>query len=134
LLTPAEPNVSLVNEDYPAECIKWRSLLSVTHSRFRVNGTQAAPEVEDPPVDRSPDGYLQLKPSRKQAQCTPDSSQNGSRPEPALPVNNICEPQENSNGAEKVSGPQVDRERDALDDLMEDVKAVKDLVGLSDLS
>lgn len=134
MLTPAEPNVSVVNEDYPAECIKFRSLLSVTYSRFRVNGTQAALEVEDPPADRSSDASLQLKPPRGQAQCTPSPSQNADNLKQALPVNNVYGENYKEAEAETVSGPQVDRERDALDDLMEDVKAVKDLVCLSDPS
>ncbi|KAL2001629.1 hypothetical protein VTN02DRAFT_1514 [Thermoascus thermophilus] len=121
------PNVSVVNEDYPAECIKFRSLLSVAYSRFRVNGTQAAPDVEDPPADRSSDASLQFKSPRGQAHCTPSPSQNADNSKQTLPVHNVDG--ENSKEAEAatVSEPQVGRERDALDDLMEDLKAVEDL-------
>lgn len=111
----------MVDESYPSECIKFRSVLNPAQSRFRVNGTPAS-VVEEQPLDQaarqSSDDSLPLKEPKGKRQKTPTPSEQSScgqvDPGPVQrPVN-----------VEDVAG----RERDILDDIIDEAKATKDLV------
>ncbi|KAJ9484769.1 hypothetical protein VN97_g8600 [Penicillium thymicola] len=60
-------SVALVNESYPSECIKFRSILDTSQLRFRVHGTPTTAEKEKSPVAEPPlPDSLPLKPSRRE--------------------------------------------------------------------
>lgn len=124
----------MLDESYPSECIKFKSVLSTTLVRFRVPGAPGPEAEETNPVNETPStASLPLKPSGK-VQVTPTPSQDSRdqsvvdhAPAPELPVEaRSDEPHEEQPVPELSS-----RERDALDDMIEAAKAAKDLVGLS---
>ncbi|GFF84535.1 hypothetical protein IFM53868_04178 [Aspergillus udagawae] len=122
------PNVALLDESYPSECIKFKSVLSTTLVRFRVHGAPCPKAVETEPTDETPStASLRLKPSRKQ-QVAPTPSQD-SRDQCVVdhtPEQTIEMPSNETHQEQPV--PELSsRERDALDDMIEAAKAVKDL-------
>lgn len=121
VLTCIKPNIALVDESYLSECIQFRSVLNPGQTRFRINGVPKSPIVEKQPAkeaEQSSSGSLPLKPPKGQGQSTPTPSEQLSGgqvqhedQQPILPV-------------EEVS----DRERDVLDDIIDEAKVVEDLV------
>ncbi|KAL5341845.1 hypothetical protein BJX70DRAFT_358103 [Aspergillus crustosus] len=127
------PNVALVNDDYPAECINFRCVLSVTQVRFQVEGAPSSTKqagIDNPPPEHpeaAQDESLPLKPYQKQQPQTQGSS-------------NATEDREDHRAS--VQPPQVEhqeevteivhdsfagRERDALDEMIEEAKATEHL-------
>ncbi|KAK1150184.1 hypothetical protein N8T08_000086 [Aspergillus melleus] len=123
--------IALVNEGYPAECINFREVLNTTQLRFRVKGVPASPVVKEPvPAEEAPSpGSLPLKPAGKNQQQAPTPSQISaiSNDQVHASVNPTEEPQETRCGESVLEAPPPPRERDALDDMIEEAKAVKDL-------
>ncbi|KAF4165757.1 hypothetical protein CNMCM6936_007376 [Aspergillus lentulus] len=124
------PNVALLDESYPSECIKFKSVLSTTLVRFRVHGAPC-PEAEEtnPTIETPSTASLPLKPIRKQ-RVTPTPSQDSRDqcvvdPTPELPVD--VEERSNEKHQEQPVPELSSRERDALDDMIEAAKAAKDL-------
>ncbi|KAH3525184.1 hypothetical protein KXV55_001685 [Aspergillus fumigatus] len=124
------PNIALVDESYPSECIKFKSLLSTTLVRFRVHGAPCLKAEETNPTNETRStGSLPLKPSQKQ-QVTPTSSQdsrdqcivNSASEQPVESLSDEIRPEQ---PVPEVSSRS--RERDALDDMVEAAKAAKDL-------
>jgi DNA polymerase IV len=121
--------VALVNETYPSECIRFRSILSPSQARFRVEGTPAsgqndAPAPEPPTVPVSVDS-LPLKAPRREKEQTPEPSQSPIQQvihdrQPAPEV--VSTPAVGENSSEET------RERDALDDIIAEAKATSHLV------
>ncbi|KAL4812392.1 hypothetical protein BDW67DRAFT_188746 [Aspergillus spinulosporus] len=125
------PNVAVVDEAYPADCIKFRCILSVTQGRFQVKG---APSAEPPRLDslqpEGPSMFTQrsppLKPDRKQLRQTQRSSQLSVQEDPLL--EQAPQPDIYYEAGEKIiRGSFADREHDALDDVVEEAKATKHL-------
>ncbi|KAL4916263.1 hypothetical protein BDW62DRAFT_109133 [Aspergillus aurantiobrunneus] len=127
------PRVALVDECYPAECIKFRRVLNVAQLRFQVKGTPSLSDVEgscSPPFEEpsvATQGSLPLKPDRKQPPQTQVSSQlleDQESPPQKQPLQ--IQFQEEAT-EEKVRDSFPDRGRDALDDMIEEAKAAKHL-------
>lgn len=114
----------MVDESYPSECIKFRSVLNPGQTRFRINGTPTS-VVEKQPVDqavrRSSNDSLPLKPQKGKEQSTPALSEQSScgQDDPG-PVH------VNQRQTDVEEAP--DRERDILDDIIDEAKVTKDLV------
>lgn len=123
--------IALVDEGYPAECIKFRCVLNPTQSRFRVSGFPTPSVVKEPPVEveESSAGSLPLKPPKGQLQHTPTESEQLSNYQDRQPVQRQqIEPESASAHDEAPAEEGPARERDALDDIIEETKATKDLV------
>ncbi|KAL4766181.1 DNA-directed DNA polymerase IV [Aspergillus foveolatus] len=124
-------DVAVVDEAYPAECIKFRCILSATQVRFQVKG---APSAEPSRLDTlQPEGQSvltqgspPLKPDGRQLRQTHRSSQLSVQEVPPLEqapqLDIYYEASENI-----VRGSFPDRERDALDDVIEEAKATEHL-------
>ncbi|PWY81956.1 putative DNA polymerase POL4 [Aspergillus heteromorphus CBS 117.55] len=116
-------DVALVDESYPSECVKFRSVLSATQTRFRVNGAAAPKPNEDLPANEpSSIGSLTVKPAKKEQHPRTPSQRSESEHGDEIPEKGMAEPP----GKGPVV-PEPDRERDALDDMIEEAKAVKHL-------
>ncbi|KAK4105427.1 hypothetical protein N658DRAFT_512881 [Parathielavia hyrcaniae] len=81
---PAASSVILVNEEYPIDCIKFRTLLNPDQRRYRVAGrpviTGKATVEKTPPVPpQSSEGSLQVKPvptsKKRDSEVTPPGSE-----------------------------------------------------------
>lgn len=121
--------MALVNESYPSECIRFRSILSPSQVRFRVEGTPASGRRDAPAP--APETVLvsveclPLKAPRKEQAQTPEPSQppieevmNNSQPAPEV----VATPAVPENSSEET------RQRDALDDIIDEAKATSHLV------
>ncbi|KAL4752513.1 hypothetical protein BDW72DRAFT_202199 [Aspergillus terricola var. indicus] len=124
-------DVAVVDEAYPADCIKFRCILSVTQVRFQVKGT---PSAKPPRLDNlQPEGpsvFTQgsppLKPDGKQLRQTQGSSQLSVQED--TPLEQAPQPDIYHEAGEKiVRGGFADREHDALDDVIEEAKATEHL-------
>ncbi|PYH44483.1 DNA-directed DNA polymerase IV [Aspergillus saccharolyticus JOP 1030-1] len=135
--------VALVDESYPSECVKFRSILNTAQVRFRISGTPIpAGEKDSTPVDEVPaSGSLPIKPSRREQQ---DETQiqlshtelHGRVAEAQIAEQQLTEQlalmlstEEQAMKCSKDSYSIVEsiREKDALDEIIEEAKAVKDL-------
>lgn len=122
----AKSTIALVDEGYPAECINWRTVLETTRSRFRVKGMPIAPVAkESAPAEEASNQSLSLKPSGKHKHA-PTPSQNSDQVHVGLEQ---AEKPTEAKLEEKILENRSPRERDALDDMIDETKAVKDLVG-----
>ncbi|KAL4989695.1 hypothetical protein BDW68DRAFT_155989 [Aspergillus falconensis] len=124
-------NVAVVDEGYPADCIKFRCILSATQVRFQVKGVPSAepprpgnPQSERPSVFTA--GSPPLKPDGKQLPQTQRSSQLFVQEDP--PVEQAPQPDiPDGAGEEIVRANFADRGRDALDGMIEEAKATEHL-------
>jgi DNA polymerase IV len=116
----------VVNESYPSDCIRFRSVLSTLQVRFRVDGTPANTDKEEPTVaaETISADSLPLKPSRKR-QKSPETSQSNSETalieQPAPKLARSQPVQETEDSADT-------REWDLLDDVISEAKAIRHLV------
>lgn len=119
-----------MDESYPSECIKFRSILNAAQTRFRVNGIPTPSVVKEPSPDAaesSSAGSLQLKPPKGQEQQTP--TQSDQQPSGQNTPGPIYGQQEDLTSAAQAAQEEVPpRERDALDDLIDEAKTVQNLV------
>lgn len=116
-----KPTTALVDESYLSECIQFRSVLNPGQSRFRVNGVPKPSVVEEQPVkvvEPSSSGSLPLKPPKGMGQSTPTPSEQPSS----------GDVQQEDQKAIHVHKDAPDRERDVLDDIIDEAKIVEDLV------
>lgn len=125
-----------MDECYPAECIKFGCILNVTQVRFQVKGTPALSKavgecnasLEEPPIISQ--GSLPLKPDQKQQPQTQTSTRSFEQQNiPALDRELHAEDHEEAT-EEIIYDSFPDRERDALDDIIEEAKAAEHLVSL----
>lgn len=120
-----------MDESYPSECIKFRSILNPVQTRFRVNGIPTPSVVEGPsPADAvepssSSAGSLPLKPSKGQEQNTPTQSDQQSNDQDVPGPTHGQQIDQVTSFAQEEVPP---RERDALDELIDEAKTVQDLV------
>ncbi|KAL3480226.1 hypothetical protein BJX99DRAFT_36921 [Aspergillus californicus] len=125
--------IALVDESFPAECIKFRCILSVNQVRFRVKGEPTLIGVETtcgPPPEGPSSGSLPLKPGNKQQQQQQQTQQLSESfedggchaPDPVPQV------EYQGHSIEEIVYESFPvRERDALDEMIEETKAAKDL-------
>lgn len=122
-----QPTVMLLDESYPSECIKFRSILSSHHARFRILGMPVTSELgESEPIGEvSTENSLPLKPSGRELRTamTP--------PEPDSPVGR------DFNGSHLTARGGVTNEavrsrtpppRDALDEMIKQAQCAQNLV------
>ncbi|KAJ5098866.1 hypothetical protein N7532_005867 [Penicillium argentinense] len=127
-------DIALVNESYPSECIRFRSLLSPLQARFRVNGTPVPTIIEPTPVvEQKTTDPLPLKPSRQDHQKSPETSQGQN--EESAPVEIAISEAVTSEAVQNTdvgadTGIVEPRERDALDDVIDESKAARHLVSV----
>lgn len=124
-----QTNIALVDESYPSECIKFRSLLSTTHVRFRVSGMPGSSVIGKPEPSNGHDAadLLPLKLPRK-APPPPTPSQGS---QSFVHAGDVPEPQREELLEEREVQSTEDpasRGRDILDDIIDEAKAAKDLV------
>ncbi|RAK78206.1 DNA-directed DNA polymerase IV [Aspergillus fijiensis CBS 313.89] len=134
--------VALVDESYPSECVKFRTVLNTAQVRFRVSGTPvpAGDKGSSPVIEPSGGDSLSIKPSRREQQQQHETQshtelhslttegQTAGRQATEQQTSELYTAEqvvECSNDLHTVSEPV--REQDALDDLIEEAKAVKDL-------
>lgn len=129
-----------MNESYPSECIQFRSVLDTSHLRFRVNGTPTATEKDKSPVAEPAPDSLPLKQSRREKNQSPErclSPVEEPTPNP-LPndfpetvpesiLNTVISPPAHEAATEEARET-GNRERDALDDIIDEAKATSHLV------
>ncbi|KOC09786.1 DNA polymerase POL4 [Aspergillus flavus AF70] len=128
LETFPKPNIALLDESYPSECIKFRTVLSTSHVRFRINGMPVVSKAKEVSQQNEPsDESLPLKPAGRQKRQLETQSQSSESeddseyPPDAQRVNDF------SDEAHKEVVSEPLRERDALDDIIDEAKAVNDL-------
>lgn len=118
-----QAHIAVVNESYPSDCIRFRSALSTLQVRFRVEGDPVATgkPVSTVVPESVPADSLPLKPSRRARQTSPETSQSTGETvpiEPFAPTLVVSETEDGGNG----------RERDLLDEVIDEAKAVSHLV------
>jgi DNA polymerase IV len=131
LIIEPQIDMALVNENYPPECITYRSLLDPLYTRFQVAGmpAPAAKEEPTPAVEPKTVDSLPLKRPRREREISPEGPQSlpkeeiSSRPQISEPVDD-----EPPKDAEIETEP---RERDALDDIITESKATSHLVKIN---
>ncbi|KAJ5218519.1 DNA polymerase family X [Penicillium cinerascens] len=113
--------IAVVNETYPSECIRFRSVLSTLQVRFRVDGTPTATDKEEPTVATQTiyADTLPLKPSRRTRQKSPETSQSNNETAPVEPPPG--QPAQVTEDGADTHG------RDSLDDIIDETKAVRHL-------
>ncbi|KAJ5490104.1 DNA polymerase family X [Penicillium expansum] len=119
-------SVALVNESYPSECIQFRSVLDTSHLRFRVNGTPTATEKDKSPVAEPAPDSLPLKQSRREKKPVPGTLFVSSRGADAKPLAKRL-PRNPHEAATEEARERGNRERDALDDIIDEAKATSHL-------
>ncbi len=128
-----QANVTIVNELYPAECIMFRFLIDASQSHYQVEGYKEALAAEHSVSSKAPSsvGSLPLKPDKgafvKPPQ-TPSRTEESITEPPAskeLVLSGVS-----STDHEEVAAATISREgpKDALDEAIEEAKAVKHLV------
>ncbi|KAE8325149.1 hypothetical protein BDV39DRAFT_194623 [Aspergillus sergii] len=122
------PNIALLDESYPSECIKFRTVLSTSHVRFRITGMPVVSKAKEASQQNEPsDESLPLKPAGRQKRQLDTQSQSSESeddseyPPDAQKVNDF------SDEAHKEVVYEPLRERDALDDMIDEAKAVNTL-------
>ncbi|KAJ5832246.1 hypothetical protein N7474_000557 [Penicillium riverlandense] len=120
-------NVIVVDECYPSDCIRFRSVLSPSHARFHVGGTPGLIEDQGPPAVGEPTipGSLPLKLSKRERAQLPEPSHmhdsGGNSPVVRSSPAAVTEQVQQSDISTAL------RERDLLDDLIEEAKATRHL-------
>lgn len=131
LLNDSQANVALVNETYPSDCIRFRSVLSPLQARFRVDGTPEAQMAEESILATEPSApdSLPLKPSKRYLQAPVTSQSSIENHSPAAPSHSDEIVSERVQEAPSpAEAREESRERDALDDMIQETKAASHLV------
>ncbi|PLN78498.1 putative DNA polymerase POL4 [Aspergillus taichungensis] len=118
--------VMLLDESYPSECIKFRSILGSHHARFRILGMPVESEggKSNSAGEVSTSDSLPLKPSGRELRAAmtppePDSSVECDLDDPRLPARGGV-----ANEAARSRNPPP---RDALDEMIEEAQCAQDL-------
>ncbi|KAJ5527587.1 hypothetical protein N7513_011746 [Penicillium frequentans] len=122
-------NVIIVNELYPSDCIRFSSVLSPSYGRFQVEGTPVAIENKTPAENKAlgptPSDSLPLKqPKRAQEQGQVSTQRSDEDSVPDVPPVSTTPP---SGLVQDIVCDAETRERDALDDLIDETKAISHL-------
>lgn len=122
-----QSTVMLLDESYPSECIKFRSILGSHHARFRILGMPVGPGSEEtrPAGGASTSDSLPLKPTGKELQTA-------MTPEPDSPVrrtSNVSRSPTCCTGEVAREPPRTTSRRDVLDEMIEEARCARVLVG-----
>ncbi|KAJ5939649.1 hypothetical protein N7466_002783 [Penicillium verhagenii] len=127
-------NVIIVNEVYPSDCIKFRTVLSPHYGRFCVEGTPVVtakkiPEASPAEAESESADSLPVKKSKreekKEQTPTQDSQEDVPRNVGPVLTSPPSEPVQES--APNIARNPEPRERDALDDIIDESKATSHL-------
>ncbi|KAE8349313.1 hypothetical protein BDV28DRAFT_141497 [Aspergillus coremiiformis] len=122
------PNIAVLNENYPSECIEFRSVLSTSHVRFRVNGMAIVAETrETPPRNEPLVESLPLKLAGRQQQRLETQSNLSENEDDSEDVPDAQQTTGYPEETHKELVYDLPREGDTLDDMIDEAKAVKDL-------
>ena len=128
------PDVVLVNEDYPADCIRFRFVVNPNQGQYLVRGYE---EPKEPLPSNTPLGSsdisLQLKPDKNEiAQVPQTSSQsNGStRIEPLSSASKSDRDPAATHVSDSIPSSSEQQPRDALSEAIEETQAIKGLVSI----
>ncbi|KAL8649446.1 MAG: hypothetical protein Q9226_005575 [Calogaya cf. arnoldii] len=136
LKKPSIPaNIAVVNENYPAECIEYRTVVNPDQVLYHVRGRPRKVVAEQ--KDRSEDSTVNSLPLKPGKRAIADPSPTPSRTEASeqLPAHChtavdtvVCTPptETHRTGSEPRNAP-----ADALDEAIEEMRAIKDLVSSS---
>ncbi|GLA65461.1 hypothetical protein AtubIFM54640_007214 [Aspergillus tubingensis] len=120
---PIPENVALVDSNYPLLCIGARQMLDATQTRFRVRGAPVPGKAKESSPAREPssNGSLPIKPAKAKrgyidTQNTDDEADT-----------ELSEPEVDEHLEDKQITYKLNQGRDALDDVIEEVQAIKDL-------
>ena len=122
--------VTLVNEDYPADCIKYRFVVNPNQVLYHVKGHQQALRSYQPSTPApSSDTSLSLKRSRREIiqQAQTPSRTEESEHDPSGQRHASEEAHVDSQITEATHNKLNKDDRDALDEAIEEARAVKDL-------
>ena len=123
-------DVALVNEVYPADCIKYRFVVNPNQILYHVKGhQQAIRSAQSSSSLTSPEMSLSLKPSRRELvqQAQTPSKTEGSEQGSLGPIPASNEPHVTSHITEATYTRPDECEQDALDEAIDEARAVKDL-------
>jgi DNA polymerase IV len=132
MLIDSQASVVLVNESYPSDCIQFRSVLNPSQLRFRVQEAPKPTEEEKNGkkqeqlplvVESISHNDLPLKPSRREQALCPESSQPSVEEDLSAATTEPAEEFASEEGDSRII-----RERDALDDMIDQAKATSHLV------
>ncbi|KAJ6036316.1 hypothetical protein N7540_000595 [Penicillium herquei] len=115
--------IALVNETYPSDCIRFRSVLSPSYERFQVDGVLEIAEKAKPTTcaEREPDfpASLPVKKSKREQDQNQESSQR------STVENDVVAP--SAAPTQEIDQNATRRERDALDDLIDESRMINHL-------
>ncbi len=101
LMVLPKPNVILVNESYPADCIQFLAMIPPSQSRHQVRGAppfpkaNAAPKepaASPPPPPSSSEHSLQLKPATRSYAPPPETPSQSGNSGGSLPLDELASP------------------------------------------
>lgn len=124
ILMPLKENVALVDSNYPLLCIGARQILDATQTRFRVRGAPVPGKAKESSPAREPssNGSLPIKPAKaKRGYIDTQSTDDEADTE-------LFEPEVDEHLEDEQIIDKLNQGRDALDDVIEEVQAIKDLV------
>lgn len=125
-----------VNENYPAECIGFRTIVDTSCSRFRVDGDERGKKPSESKThnEKNETDKLLQPPKQSISPLSPFEMYNRNEiPESPTPSAPTCGPgigvaHASSRTAEKTWNPATNPYEDELDKVMQEVKAIGDLV------
>lgn len=127
-----KPNIALLDESYPSECIKFRTVLSTSHVRFQITGMPVISEARGASLQNEfSHESLPLKPAGRQQRQLETQSQSSESEDDSEYLPDAQKASGYSDEAHKKVVYEPLRGRDALDDMIDEAKAVKDLVRLT---
>ena len=130
-----ESNIAIVNEQYTADCLSYQFVVNPNQRQYRVEGQEEVVSTKDPLVS-APVATSSLPP---QSDCKPDDNYQPCTQKPSGEEGGADPPvyqsPQNHNASESHrpvirAGIEKSKEdgQDALDEAIEELKAVKDLV------
>lgn len=130
LLTKRQAGVAVVNESYPSECIRFRSVLNHSQLRFRVADNISVAQKDQAPVNQLSDSLPLKSPLRRRDKPVDqlDSPFEFAVPE-SYPEELVAEPIQKVTDTEETDN--CFWGRDALDDIIDEAKATSHLVSSS---
>ncbi|KAN0067709.1 hypothetical protein V8E54_014274 [Elaphomyces granulatus] len=116
-------SIALVNQDYPSDCIEFRTVLSPSQSRFLVKGHQPTiPKVHAPCNDEAPNSPPLKRPRRRDRHTPSPSPEDGQ----TKPLAGTSEPESAANLSNAERQP-PNTECDVLKEFIQEAKGMRDL-------
>lgn len=122
-----QPHVALVNQDYPSECLRFSFVLNTAQTRFRLKDApteQPNSNTGSTPSTEICEKSLQIIGRRKSI----GGSLSPTLSEPSPRRSAHLTGQTSQNVEQTNHHPRIPRERDPLNDIISEVKAISDLV------